>query len=268
MKEPVLFKGVDRNIHSESFPLVQNETLHFRAGEKRFVFIEVRDATGSSKTLIEAGENSDLEIVFLQNISNEHECISLIQLKLGKNAKVKLSFIQNGGNRAHLELITEVLGADASVEIHGLQNAKQKQKLSFEAKSIHSVPHTKSSLNIWCIANDESQSIFNGVITIEKGAHHTEAYQKNKNLLLSDSATIDTFPKLFIWNDDVKCAHGSSVSQLEADQFYYLQTRGIAQEQAEKMLLAGFMHQALDWITDESTRKKLENVMGLEEEIF
>ena len=263
MKEPVLFKTKE-----ESLPVIHREELVVNANEKRFAFFEVKNAVGISESTIETKENAHLEVVFFQNVSLELDTISRIRLRVGEDSSVKLTFVQNGGKRAHLELETEVLGSGANVEIRGLQNAKQNQKLSFEAKSRHSVPHTRSDLAVWCIANDEAHSIFNGVITIDKGAHHTEAYQRNKNLLLSDRATIDTFPKLFIWNDDVKCAHGSSVSQLEPDQFYYLQSRGIDQSAAEKMLLAGFMHNAIDWVTDAPSKLKLEKVLGIQEEDF
>jgi Fe-S cluster assembly protein SufD len=262
MKEPVLFKN------QETLNVISREEIVVGPGEKRFAFFEVKNASGISQSMVETKENSHLELVVFQNVSLEHETISNIFLRAGKDSSVKLTFVQNGGKRSHFQLHTEVLGSGARVEIRGLQNAKLNQKMSFDARSRHAVPHTSSDLNVWCIANDESHSIFNGVITIDPGAHHTEAHQKNKNLLLSDRATVDTFPKLFIWNDDVKCAHGSSVSQLEPDQFYYLQSRGIGQEAAEKMLLAGFMHNAIEWVTDEVTKQLLENALGVQEEDF
>ena len=267
MKEPVLFKtkpGGER----DSLPVVDRQELILEPNEKRFAYFEVKNVSGISSMVIETKENSHLEIVVLQHISLELETISRVKLRVGKDSSVKFTFIQSGAKRAHFEIETEVLGSGANVEIRGLQNAKYDQKLSFEAKSRHAVPHTRSDLQVWCIASDESHSIFNGVITIDQGAHHTEAYQKNKNLLLSDRATVDTFPKLFIWNDDVKCAHGSSVSQLEPDQFYYLQSRGIDQAAAEKMLLKGFMHQSFEWITDGETKTKLEKLFDIEEEQF
>ena len=262
MKEPVLFKTRDH------LSVIARHEIVVGAGEKHFAFLDVKNASGISESIFETKENSHLEVVVFQNVSLEHETISTIFLRAGKDSSVKLTFVQNGGKRSHLDLQTEVLGTGATVEIRGLQNAKLTQKMSFEARSRHAVPHTRSDLNVWCIASDESHSIFNGVITIDPGAHHTEAFQKNKNLLLSDRATVDTFPKLFIWNDDVKCAHGSSVSQLEPDQFYYLQSRGIGQEAAEKMLLAGFMHQAIEWVTDVDTKLKLEQSLGVQEEEF
>jgi Fe-S cluster assembly protein SufD len=267
MKEPVLFK-TSAGGASSALAVIDRQEVILTPHEKRFVFLTVKNEAGINESVIETKENSHLELVMLQHISLELDTISRVKLRVGKDSSVKFTFIQSGAKRAHVEIETEVLGSGANVEIRGLQWAKYNQKLSFAAKSRHAVPHTRSDLQVWCIANDEAHSIFNGVITIDKGAHHTEAYQKNKNLLLSDRATVDTFPKLFIWNHDVKCAHGSSVSQLEPDQFYYLQSRGIDQAAAEVMLLKGFMHQSFEWITDLDTKTKLEKMFEIEEEQF
>jgi len=262
MKEPVLFKT------RELLKLLDHHEIVVGAGEKRFVFLEIKNAEGISDFKIETMEDSALEIVVLQQVSLELDTLSDIQIKAGKNSSIKLTFVQGGGKLAHLKIDADVIGENAQVQIRGLQNARRAQKLSFEVNTNHLVPHSQSDLQVWCIASDEARSIFNGTITIEKGAHHTEAYQKNKNLLLSNRATIDTFPKLFIFNDDVKCAHGSSVSQLEPEQFYYLQSRGIGADDAEKMLLSGFMHQAFSWITNAETKQMLEERFGIREEGF
>jgi len=108
--------------------------------------------------------------------------------------------------------------------------------------------------------------VFNGLIDIKKNAHHTEAFQKNRNLLLSDRATIDSFPKLLIANDAVKCAHGSSTSTLEPDQANYLRSRGISQEEAEHMMVQGFLRQALSEISDESCKKTLYQELSIVDE--
>jgi Fe-S cluster assembly protein SufD len=116
------------------------------------------------------------------------------------------------------------------------------------------------------VAKDESQTIFSGIITIEKGAHHTEAFQKNKNLILSEKATVDSIPQLFIFNDDVKCAHGSSTSTLDPDQYIYLQSRGIGLQDAESMITRGFIENAIHWIENGATSARVHEVLGLQVE--
>jgi Fe-S cluster assembly scaffold protein SufB len=215
---------------------------------------------------LHAQENSRLEYVLFQNLPLDIEAMATIKISAEKNAQVQLTVIQNGAARANVEVRAECLGAGADIQIRGLQNAKGAQKFAINVHAVHSVPNTRSDLVVYCVARDTSQSIFNGLVTIEKNAHHTEAYQKNKNLLLSEKATIDTFPKLFIANDEVKCAHGSSTSTLEPEQFIYLQSRGINQVDAENMLTSGFLNQALDWISDAPEKIKLAKALEVYEE--
>lgn len=271
MKEPALFKDLAQ-LKTEHPPVV----VRALAGKTQFHFEELgqsfkHDSTHSPQHFeytLHANEGSQLEVVLFQNARLDSDLLTTINVTADQNANVKLTFIQEGAERSEVQISTQCLGKGASIDIHGLQNAKLKQKLSFKMNAVHAVPHTTSDLKVWCVARDESQSIFNALVTIEKGAHHTEAYQRNKNLLLSEKATIDTFPKLFIGNDDVKCAHGSSTSTLDDDQFYYLQSRGISPSEAEQMLVKGFLAQALEWISDEKTSQVLRQALHIQEEDF
>jgi len=263
MKEPVLFKDPSHlKAHGKAV------VVRASAGKHQFHFEELVTGSHHFEYTLHAEEGSTLEAVIFQNSKTADEVLSTINITADQNAKVKFTFIQEGAHHSDVQISTNCLGKGSSIDIHGLQNAKLKQKLSFKVNSVHSVPHTTSDLKVWCVARDESQSIFNALVTIEKGAHHTEANQRNKNLLLSEKATIDTFPKLFIANDDVKCAHGSSTSTLDDDQFYYLQTRGISPSEAEQMLVKGFLSQAVEWVSDEATREKIERALHIREEDF
>ena len=105
----------------------------------------------------------------------------------------------------------------------------------------HVAPHCTSNENYRCIAGDKSQIVFNGRIHIHPKAQKTLGSMSNKNLLLSSEAEIDAKPELEIYADDVKCAHGTTIGQLDATELYYLQTRGITLDQAKLMLTLGFV---------------------------
>ena len=262
MKEPLIYRK-DFS-HAE----VAKKHWSVSTGEHLDSYYEISDQTGMTELLFDIAEAGSLEAVIFQNAGFTAEVKIQVKVVLAKNARVMLTVIQQGALKSQVEILTEARGEGAEINIRGLQHTKQNQKLSFSAHAHHFVPHTRSDLQVWCVAGDESHSIFNGLVTIEKGAHHTEAYQRNTNLLLSERATVDTFPKLFIANHDVKCAHGSSVSQIEPEQFYYLQSRGLDAAAAEKMLVMGFMHQSLDGLKNADTKQKLETILGLSEEEF
>ena len=270
MKEPVLFKNANEwFVPGASYSYQEN--LRVAQGCSLDKTVEWNRVVGNGPQVasveLVAEANSQLEYVFFQNFAISGEGQSLdsigrIQVTAHAHSKVKLTVVQNGSNRSQIEVSTRCEGEGAEIEIRGLQQSKDEQKLAIQVNAVHPVPHTKSDLSVWCVAKDRSQSVFNGLITIEAGAHHTEAYQKNKNLILSEKATIDSFPKLLIANDEVKCAHGSSTSTIDPEQFLYLQCRGIDAQTAEKMLVNGVIHRAIDWLKHDQDRNLIAQAMG------
>jgi Fe-S cluster assembly protein SufD len=108
---------------------------------------------------------------------------------------------------------------------------------------------------------DQAHGVFNGKIFVRQDAQKTDAKQTNNVLLLSDTATINTKPQLEIFADDVKCTHGATVGQLDADQIFYLQTRGITVEQARRLLTYAFANDIVSRIKIEAIRDQLENIL-------
>ncbi|MBU6153560.1 MAG: SufD family Fe-S cluster assembly protein [Bdellovibrionales bacterium] len=261
MKEFILFKN------SADFSGTP-KSVHFRAlaGESRFHFQEVREAGAVYEIEIHAAPESSLEVVVFQNIPEGSRVWIRIRVAVEAEAKLNLIMIQNGGENSQVEIDSTMLGKGARIELRGLQNAKKNQKFSIRAEVLHGIPNTSSDLQIWCAARDDSRSVFSGSVRIGKGAHHTEAFQKNRNLMLSRRAIVDSFPKLFIENDNVKCSHGSSTSTLEPDQLYYLQSRGISADSAEGMMIQGFLREAVSGISDQACREEIQSKLGILDE--
>lgn len=261
MKEFILFRNPEEfQTHAE---VIRCET---QAGETKFHFHEIRKENAHHEIDLHAGRSSVLEAVILQNLAVSGKVSIKVNAHLEEDSRLKISVVQNGGEASQVEIHTGHMGKGSKIEIRGLQNAKGLQKFSFRAKVNHTIPHTQSDLQVWCAARDDSRSVFNGDVSIGKGAHHTEAYQKNKNLTLSRRAIVDSFPKLFIENDNVKCAHGSSTSTLEPEQAYYLQARGIDSAEAEEMLIHGFIRQAVFEVGDKPCRDLLFSSLGVLDE--
>jgi len=125
--------------------------------------------------------------------------------------------------------------------LNGICVTKNRQHFDNHTSIDHAAPHCTSNENYRCIADDASQIVFNGRIHIHPHAQKTLGEMSNKNLLLSASAEIDTKPELEIYADDVKCAHGSTIGQLDHKELYYLKTRGIPEDQAKQILTLGFV---------------------------
>ena len=109
--------------------------------------------------------------------------------------------------------------------------------------------------------NDRSRGVFNGKVFVRENAHGTDAQQSNKNLLLSNDARVDTKPQLEIFNDDVKCAHGATVGQLEEEELFYLLTRGLPETLARNLLTYGFAEEIINKIGIESIKGELDSAV-------
>ena len=109
--------------------------------------------------------------------------------------------------------------------------------------------------------NDKSRGVFNGKVFVRENASGTDAQQSNKNLLLSNDARVDTKPQLEIYNDDVKCAHGATVGQLEDEELFYLLSRGISQKLAKNLLTYGFAEEIINKIGIEAIKKDLDEAV-------
>lgn len=125
----------------------------------------------------------------------------------------------------------------------------------------HDVPNCTSHQTYKGILNDKSRGVFNGKVFVAVGAHGTDGYQSNKNLLLSNEARVDTKPQLEIFNDDVKCSHGATVGQLEEEELFYLLSRGLNDSLARNLLTYGFAEEIVNKIGIESIKKQLDEAV-------
>ena len=258
MKIPALFKN-------QEFAATSKKEFSSEVGSRSSFFYEWKDSS-PVEILFHAKKDSEMECVFLQNLALTAELTAHIKIVADRGARVKCTIVHQGALKSQITFDSNCAESDSQIHIQALSHTKGDQKHAFIANSLHSVPHTQSDLKVWSVAKDHSQTIFNGVITIAKGAHHTEAYQKNKNLILSEKATVDSIPQLFIYNDDVKCAHGSSTSTLDPEQYIYLQSRGINLADAEHMITRGFMESAVQWIENADTKTKIMDALSLVKE--
>ena len=125
----------------------------------------------------------------------------------------------------------------------------------------HKLPNCLSHQTYKGVLNDKSRGVFNGKVFVRENASGTDAQQSNKNLLLSDEARVDTKPQLEIFNDDVKCAHGATVGQLEEEELFYLLSRGLSEKLARNLLTYGFAEEIINKIELESIKTELDEAV-------
>ena len=156
------------------------------------------------------------------------------------NSQYQSTIIDIGAklSRHHLEVYQS--GAQTDTQLYGLSALGDRQLADTHSLLALTYPHSSATQLQKNIVDDRAHSVFNGKVYVSKDAQLTNAAQLNRNLMLSSKARVDTKPELDIVADNVKCAHGATVSQLQADEIFYLQSRGISAEQAQRLLLYGF----------------------------
>ncbi len=194
-------------------------------------------------------EQQKIEHVF-QIPENESAQISVV-FDVHDHAQLTYHPIIIGGT-LELTITLNLIGEYARGNVQGAYVLRGKQRATIITKQNHNAPHTHSALEINGILNDSARAQYSGMIIIAKHAHGSDADQQNKTILLSPKAHARSIPSLEVLNNDVQCAHGSAISYLDEQQLLYLRSRGIDQLQAQHMLLAGFLSDALSAINDET----------------
>lgn len=123
------------------------------------------------------------------------------------------------------------------------------------------MPNTTSDLLFKGVLRDRARQVFSGMIKVEPGAQKTNAYQANRNLLLSDKARVDSMPKLEIGANDVRCTHGATMGQVEPEYLFYLRSRGLGREEAERVIVEGFLDEIVQRIPLEEVRDRLSDAI-------
>ncbi|WP_417560165.1 Fe-S cluster assembly protein SufD [Marinomonas sp.] len=165
---------------------------------------------------------------------------------LHDHAKMNSTIVGFGSDLSRLDTDIIHAGEFADAKLNAMYLLDGKELFDLHATVEHAMPNGKTEENVRCIVADRARAIFNGRIHIHRDAQKTLAELNNRNLLLSDKAEINTKPELEIYADDVKCAHGATVAQIDKQALYYLQTRGVSRSKAQVMLNFGFINELID----------------------
>lgn len=187
---------------------------------------------------------------------------------VGRGATLTMANLNLGAALSKAHLVTRLAGEHASTKLYGFVFGRDQQHLDQHTLQDHQAPNTTSDLQFRAALQDTSRMIYTGLIRIAKPAQHTEAFQANHNLLLSQGAQAETIPMLEILADDVQCKHGASIGPIDDEQAFYLMTRGIAREAANRLLVMGFVEPIIQQVPfaplQERLRQEIEG--GLHQE--
>jgi Fe-S cluster assembly protein SufD len=206
-------------------------------------------------------EGARLEHYRMQRESNEAFHTSITSAELGRSSSYDTTSINLGGrlSRHDISVVLDHEGAECWVD--GLYLVGTDQHTDTHSVIDHQQPHCNSHQLYKGILDGNGRAVFNGKIYVREGAQKTDAMQTNKNLLLSPQARVDTKPQLEIYADDVKCAHGAAVGQIDQEELFYLETRGINPELGRSLLTYGFAEEVIGKIKIDSIRAQLDEIV-------
>ena len=202
-------------------------------------------------------EGSELTLYRLQEHGEEHFHTELVQAGLARDARVQIGYVDLGGRLVRNDLRIDLAEPGAACDIFGVFLAAQGQHMDNHTRVDHSAPHTTSREAFRGIIGERGRGVFNGKVVVHRGAQGTDAQQSSDNLLLSERGEIDTKPELEIYTDDVKCAHGATVGELDAGQLFYLRSRGMDEETARGLLIFAFANELLSRIRVPELRERI-----------
>ena len=208
-------------------------------------------------TEIVAEDNAHVNYVKLQSENQAAFHVATVLAYAARNAAVVTNSIQFGARLGREELTTVLDGEGAEGYLYGLYVTDGQQLIDNHTAIDHAQPHCSSREFYRGILDGKSTGVFNGKIVVRKDAQKTDSKQSDKNLLLSESATINTKPQLEIFADDVKCTHGATIGQIDPEAIFYLRSRGIRLEEARALLIEAFAAEIVDHVKFEPLREKL-----------
>jgi Fe-S cluster assembly protein SufD len=207
-------------------------------------------------------EGSTLQHYKLQREGSGAFHMGTVQVQQHRDCVFSSHLVSLGGSLVRNETNTFLAGEGCECVLNGLYLARGRQHVDCRTRIDHAKPHCQSRELYKGILDDRAKGVFNGKIFVHQDAQKTDAKQSNHTLLLSDHATINTKPQLEIFADDVKCTHGAAVGQLDEEALFYLQTRGIARQQARDLLIHAFANDVVGRIRVDSVRAEVERVLA------
>ncbi len=196
-------------------------------------------------TIVVAGRDARIDHHVLQQWGENAWHIAMHRTLLAQNARLRLFGATLGSRlqKAYWEVMLDGPGAEA--EISGLAFGDAGQHLDHQSLQAHRAPQTTSRLKLKVAVRDRARSVYSGLIDVDRVAQQTDAYVQNRNLILSHGATADSVPRLEIRANDVRCGHGATAGHIDDDHRFYLMARGVSAEDADRLIVRGFLDDAL-----------------------
>ncbi len=251
-------------VNTDEDLFIQPRNLVILGKNARLTLVYCDDSIKHKKSFINAcseffiDENASLDYYKLQNKDSLSTVITNNFYQLEKNSHLNTNTLTFNGGLIRNETYVSLRGQGSNAKVFGLYLVDREQHVDNQVYIDHGAPETSSYEQFKGIMDDNASAVFNGHIHVSRDAQKTEAYQSNKNILLTDTAHVSSKPFLEIYADDVKCSHGATVGQLDPEALFYLKSRGICDRNARMLLMYAFAAEIANKINIEVLRERID----------
>jgi Fe-S cluster assembly protein SufD len=254
-------------VDSEQNLLLQARNLVILGNNSHLRLVQCDDSINHRYTFINSvseiyiGKDSSVDHYKLQNKDEHSTLINSLFFSQEAGSTLSSCSISLNGGIIRNNTVVKFRGENSSADINGVYLMDKNQHIDNHVFIDHAAPRCQSNELFKGILDDHASGVFNGHVIVRKDAQQTNAYQKNRNILLTDKATMDTRPFLEIYADDVKCSHGATVGQLDADAMFYIRSRGISESNARVLLMYAFAAEVVHKIAIPELRQRIDDMV-------
>jgi Fe-S cluster assembly protein SufD len=254
-------------VDSEQNLMLQARNLVILGDNSHLRLVQCDDSINHRYTFINSvsefyiGRDSSVDHYKLQNKDEHSTLVNSLYFFQETGSSLSSNSISLNGGIIRNNTSVLLAGEHSTADINGVYLMDKNQHVDNHVFIDHAVPRCQSSEMFKGILDDHASGVFNGHVVVRKDAQQTNAYQTNKNILLTDKATIDTKPFLEIYADDVKCSHGATVGQLDADAMFYIRSRGISEANARILLMYAFAAEVVNKIAIPELRQRIDDMV-------
>jgi Fe-S cluster assembly protein SufD len=213
------------------------------------------------KVDLSLGQGATLGFTAVQTVGQDSVVAISQKMEIGRDASVHIGEVGLGGELGRLSVKVDLTGDGSSIKFSGVSLGGGSQTLDYRFLVRHIGKNTSSDVYLKGAVDNAASSVFTGLLRIEEGALRTSAFETNRNLVLSKDAKAQSVPNLEILCDDVVCGHASTVGELDEEHLYYLQSRGLSHERAERILVHGFFGELLDLLPSQEIARNVRSVV-------
>ena len=248
-------------VFSHTLIVLEEGAEAFLADAYRSPTFEVQSFASAVVELI-LGQDAKLRYVQVQDWGRDVWNFMTERAILGNDAILNSLHVTLGAKFSKASIASHLRGKNSLAEMLGIYFADGDQFFDHHTWQLHESPYATSDLEFKGALKGNARSVYSGLIKVFEGAQKTDAYQQNRNLVLSRTARADSIPNLEIAANDVRCTHGATVSQVEEEHLFYLQTRGVPRSEAQKLMVEGFFRPVIDRIPVEEIQGFLEGAIA------